>query len=337
MTEPDSISSLDRAVVTAKLAQLVSDSPDDETKDVLAVFDPQVDTHVVKDGLGKFTLPILKKVARFLNEDSPVILNKNELIDWIINRVTNLFPKECGICTAKYNTCLKSPLCCVLCKRNIHSDCYQALVGSTDPLPDIKGLYWFCPKCEGNITVSQVSDTHDEPVSTQDAESAEIVVQDDVPEPDTVRNNNDQIDNMNSNNTESRNNIICKFYKNNRCKHGLSGSGCRFHHPKPCKKFLQNGNDPRLGCKKGASCGFFHPKMCNNSINTRECLNENCAYMHLKGTKRTKTPQAPKFNITSYQQDFPPLPSMPNQHNPMANHNLQHVQQHTGYNSDTCR
>ena len=293
MTEPDSISSLDRAVVTAKLAQLVSDSPDDETKDVLSVFDPQVDTHVVKDGLGKFTLPILKKVARYLNEDSPVVLNKNELIDWIIKNVTNLFPEECGICAAKYNTCLKSPLSCVLCKRNIHAECYQSLAGSLDPLPGIKGLYWFCPKCEGNITVAQVTDTHDEPVSTQDTEPVQIVTQDHVqgPDTDTLHNNNNN--NIHNNNTEPQVNIICKFYKNNRCKHGLSGSGCRFHHPKPCKKYLQNGNDPRLGCKKGTSCGFFHPKLCNNSINSRECLNENCTYMHKRHKKNKNSPSSP--------------------------------------------
>ena len=82
---------------------------------------------------------------------------------------------------------------------------------------------------------------------------------------------------------------ICIHYRNNRCRHGITGKDCAFRHPKPCKKYLSFGDKQKNGCNKGRNCENFHPKMCRNAMNKGECLKENCKFMHIKGTKRIKT------------------------------------------------
>ena len=79
-------------------------------------------------------------------------------------------------------------------------------------------------------------------------------------------------------------------YKNNRCKHGISGKNCDYRHPKPCKKCMTFGDKAKNGCSKCRTCEFLYPKVCRTSINKQECFNDNCKFMHinLKGTKRQK-------------------------------------------------
>ena len=81
----------------------------------------------------------------------------------------------------------------------------------------------------------------------------------------------------------------CKFLKQGRCKHGISGKKdgiCNFNHPKVCKRFITNGNIQGRGCSNSNQCKFFHPKLCHSSLKDRTCFNENCKYMHIKGTIR---------------------------------------------------
>ena len=81
----------------------------------------------------------------------------------------------------------------------------------------------------------------------------------------------------------------CKFLKQGRCKHGISGKKygiCNFNHPKVCKRFITNGNIQGRGCSDSNQCKFFHPKLCHSSLKDRTCFNENCKYMHIKGTIR---------------------------------------------------
>ena len=47
---------------------------------------------------------------------------------------------------------------------------------------------------------------------------------------------------------------VCTFYRLGRCRHGISGKAdgtCAYSHPKPCQKFLTNGNRSRRGCTLG--------------------------------------------------------------------------------------
>ena len=95
---------------------------------------------------------------------------------------------------------------------------------------------------------------------------------------------------------------ICKFYRQGRCKHGISGNKdgpCNFRHPKPCNKFLANGTNQRRGCTKGNQCTGFHPQMCHRSLKERICSRRDCKFMHIKGTKRheeqaNETPPSPE-------------------------------------------
>ena len=85
---------------------------------------------------------------------------------------------------------------------------------------------------------------------------------------------------------------ICKFYKESRCRHGISGKRdgtCPFEHPKACQKFISNGTQASRGCKKGAACTLFHPKMCFSSLKDKTCSREECKFLHIKGTQRGST------------------------------------------------
>ena len=79
---------------------------------------------------------------------------------------------------------------------------------------------------------------------------------------------------------------VCYFYKNNKCKFGRRGENCPYAHPKLCFKYKINGCDLVRGCKNGNNCPYLHPPICNGSMRRRECFNENCKRLHLKGTRR---------------------------------------------------
>ena len=97
-----------------------------------------------------------------------------------------------------------------------------------------------------------------------------------------------QIENTNPQN-EASNNIVCRFYKKGRCKHGLHGRNCIYYHPKACSKLLKFGNKVPKGCNQGVNCPNFHPRMCSSSIRNGECFNETCSFTHVKGTRRKPT------------------------------------------------
>ena len=87
---------------------------------------------------------------------------------------------------------------------------------------------------------------------------------------------------------------ICRFYKLRTCKHGPTGKGCPFSHPKKCSNFLKHG-DKAGGCKKGRSCDLYHPPLCWSSAKFGACDRKDCKFQHLQGTKRTprQAPQRP--------------------------------------------
>jgi hypothetical protein len=116
----------------------------------------------------------------------------------------------------------------------------------------------------------------------------------DPPRQSETRNNQAKPVNVsqtdNDNNEPPKDMPICRFYLKNICKHGMSGKGitgtqCKYAHPKRCPKFTANGTH-QGGCNKGKQCKYFHPPMCRNSLRSRRCTNENCRFVHIKGTKR---------------------------------------------------
>ena len=80
---------------------------------------------------------------------------------------------------------------------------------------------------------------------------------------------------------------VCIHYKNGKCRHGMTGQGCDYKHPKQCKKLINHGIKSHLGCNitnKGNKCKLFHPKMCYNSLYKNACYNSQCKFRHVRGT-----------------------------------------------------
>lgn len=75
----------------------------------------------------------------------------------------------------------------------------------------------------------------------------------------------------------------CKFYLKNKCRHGVSGSGCGFTHPKRCNKFMELGWH---GCKSDKLCKKFHPRVCNDSYHHMLCTKQECDFLHIRKTRK---------------------------------------------------
>jgi hypothetical protein len=124
-------------------------------------------------------------------------------------------------------------------------------------------------------------------------EQTEIV---DLTPEETVENDKEAADQETSKPTENSSvkeassiPTTCWFFKQNICKFGMSGKGCKFSHPKICQKLLSHGTKSPKGCQKDGKCRFFHPVMCRNSLRKRLCTNQSCEFMHIRGTKRSES------------------------------------------------
>ena len=101
----------------------------------------------------------------------------------------------------------------------------------------------------------------------------------------------------------SRPRQVCPHYKRGKCRHGASGKllidgkECPFIHPRKCLKYCRYGSDITNGCV--GPCEYFHPYLCKNSVNSKECLIQNCTFAHLAGTKRTNSISPDKYEINS--------------------------------------
>ena len=92
--------------------------------------------------------------------------------------------------------------------------------------------------------------------------------------------------------------VLCKFYKNGRCKFGTE---CKFDHPKMCYKFKQFG-DKKFNDKGCTSdCSYFHPNVCRDSQKSRTCSRDNCRFFHLNGTKKSNFSTQNNSNNSSKQ------------------------------------
>ena len=89
---------------------------------------------------------------------------------------------------------------------------------------------------------------------------------------------------------------VCPLYHRGKCPHGFSGrkevdgTMCKKEHPKRCFKYCKFGDKHKHGCKKGTKCEYHHPLLCKFSVKKRQCLNKDCKFVHLKGTKRREKP-----------------------------------------------
>ena len=125
-------------------------------------------------------------------------------------------------------------------------------------------------------------------------------------------------------------NAVCNFYKKKACRHSMIGEECKFLHPAPCRKYMEN---PEISCR--APCRGYHPELCKYSRAIRECYNDRCFRIHFKRTRRKQTPpatQEPSTNnstnhksATSYDQNtksgLQPPPTLVNTPHPAYHRN----------------
>ena len=106
---------------------------------------------------------------------------------------------------------------------------------------------------------------------------------------------------------------ICHFYIQFRCKHGRSGKGCDFEHPKICLSLMNKGTK---GCSKAEDCDFVHPKMCQKSLNGKKCENKRCFLGHVLGTRDIKISTNTEETSKKDKKDKDFRPTKPKGHKP---------------------
>ncbi|CAI9715633.1 KAG0712776.1hypothetical protein GWK47_017709 [Octopus vulgaris] len=280
---------------------------------------------------------MLKKAAAFLNDGVQVELTKPNLTNWIIARIENFLPETCKMCDKQY--CItfgqKPALACFICGQGIHEACYLKKINN-HIIPDILGLHWLCSYCSPRATITNEprtlpqtgrskqtligeTDMANKSCHTQaiqvplvndknednDMQTPTKQETGDPAEKDQTSHEKKQIQSKRSN--EGR--PVCIHYRRNKCKHGLSGTGCMYSHPKPCRPYINFGTDRKKGCQNGRECELLHPKMCRNSLRKKECFGKNCKFMHRKGTIRIKTtePTPPGPSSAGYENHFPKM------------------------------
>ena len=264
-------------------------------KKVISTFKHDENLLANEKRMSKFQVPMLEETAEYLKvafEDcnGKKLYPKPVLVKKIINRLYSTLPVVCADCNDTYAGDLnEEPLfSCQLCDRGAHN-CdqikqFKASLPKTIP----KGFVWICPTCSG-FTVTEVATKPSIPskAPTQPGLDLSVVqtnstLADQTSKPDLTIIN------------ASQNTKICPRYKRGICPHGLRGNKliegktCSFDHPRACRKYSSFGSRGHRGCKRGSNCKFYHPVLCRYSVRDRLCTNENCTFVHLKGTKRRK-------------------------------------------------
>ena len=253
----------------------------------------------------------------------------------------NLPPAD-TYCTICNKHCIQECLKCQKCKRYIHADCSQ--------LPAYAIVNFFNTRCQYTCEecvrkqlgedcdrlfaqvytlIEKERATRKQQLEQQGAEKDFDNINEHGDENESVapdessllpnhpgKQDNNQTTTPNTNESSGQRKAkVCYFYKNNKCKYGLSGRDCSYAHPKLCNRYKINGCDPVRGCKKGNNCTFLHPSLCYGSERKRECFNMDCKRLHLKGTRRytfdqTTTEQQTRQQAASTKQ-LPTRPTIP--------------------------
>ena len=313
------MSSSNESEIKAAVGNLLMRS-DALSKRVLTKFDPFAKQTVNLKSLNSFNLDLLEPCAEFLgvelaDADSNKLFTKDALVNRIIFAIRALLPSQCSDCNQQYIVDLdpeNPPLfTCHMCFQGSH-DCdtvtnlHSAL--RTASLSLLAGHVWLCSSCllssspvKKRRSKSRHNSTRDElqqgreisPPASDLETPAETGTPAEVVDPSQDREIRGQ--------SRSRERV-CSKYKSGKCPHGLrgnkviNGKTCELDHPKRCIKYCKFGSKHKHGCNKGNSCTYYHPTICKFSLQSRLCINEQCTFVHLKGTKR-KEPSAPPESI----------------------------------------
>ena len=241
---------------------------------------------------------------------------KDGIAHLVIKKIYNMAPEKCPACckTSHFKPGEYCSLTCIRCNRSACIECYdkdKSNLFSTTMFN--KTIHFACNECADAIRKeNEIEETFkkkaclkksvkanptDNPVPADPTDVITeglqnlIVTDNEVDPEEIVEIDDDEVSKAvdpPKNDSKKDDKPLCNFFKNNICKYGISGKGCKYSHPKMCQKLLKNGTNKRFGCLKGDKCNFFHPKMCHYSLTKKLCLKSNCEFMHTKGTKRSQ-------------------------------------------------
>ena len=103
------------------LAQLLTLANDVDVKQVLAKYNPGLDSSSIYTNIMKCTASNLRKAAQFMNNGVPLDETNHNITNWLITRIENVLPDTCSICV-EFGT--QPSMCCFLCGQGIHEKCH---------------------------------------------------------------------------------------------------------------------------------------------------------------------------------------------------------------------
>ena len=306
------------AEINKVIAAYCVDAPCDKVRDVLRLYSPENSYEKQKSIFNsRCKKDDLVETLQFLGESCPSWkeVKKQDCAHKLQYRIQNLLPEECGVCKETYTVGKNDPslLACSICGQEVHHQCYKSLfvpnndgVSFVTLLKAMPGFHHLCPSCEdyvipdeGIIKTTQAPQCSvqlpQQQVQEKEQPFEKLEAKENAPmeppplsnkgnesTPNSLTRENEHLEEK----EEAENNQICRHYKNNSCKFGISGKGCPYVHPKRCSKLMNHGTRAEKGCNKGKKCKDFHPKMCPLSISKSECFDLSCSLCHVKGTKR---------------------------------------------------
>lgn len=296
-------------------------------KKVISTYNPSVPYKVNLDKMKAHGAAYLEACADFLGfttreNDKKLYQNQNILCDRMILKIESLFDIDCDECNSTYrNELTDEPLLeCRLCMQGCHS--CDGMKDKANALKDLRekgllppGTAWLCHECLKKNDLNLLTKAQKAPNSSLDPtappldkieEDADGEEEDERESPRRGRNNSSSQDQPKTGHDHTVD--ICRDYVFRKCPHGLTGKRlidgrkCQLKHPPRCHRYCRFGEDKRLGCRRGKECKYYHPKLCRQSEISRSCMNRDCSFVHLKGTKRppkqhenARSQQAPSY------------------------------------------
>lgn len=306
---------LDNDVVRDIIAGLCVDAPSDQVRDTLRNYDCTLDLKQNKTKYKKTNKQELVDTLNFLGVKNQDQRTKPTCVHNLICRIENLLPDTCSICKEDYKVgYLDTPLLsCEDCGQGSHNKCILDKLGVEEAeqesyTPDdasrkinpagLPGIHYLCGRCSTEHIPSKETGLlrrrAPEAIPGPEAETQEVTQtesQDGQEEGENEASNETPTPKRNDDTGASAKNDssakkTCHYYQKGTCRHGVSGKGCSYAHPKPCSKLIKHGNKAPHGCTLSrAQCDKFHPKMCPSSLSRGECITTNCTMRHVTGTK----------------------------------------------------
>ena len=329
-----------RAEIDQVLAELCLDAPSTIVKQCLQCYQYGKSLKQLKAAFMAHRLNVLKDTyEHMVPENTNIPKTKESLSHSIICKFQNYMSDMCDCCKQTYRFKHNDiPLMeCRVCGQEVHRPCFLKSIGEDehseisahDALQKVNPLglpflFYICKPCASKVIPEEVVPSHnatkDETSSTGE-HTIENNTADEVLNPTEpselqalsplsteIDNSTEIVETPKQKVIDTDNSKVCSFYEKGVCKHGKKGEGCKFAHPKFCRKFLSHGKKKGRGCD-GKDCQYHHPPMCQTSLNTGTCYKKNCTKRHVKNTTFEKVQSKKKADVqekrsNSDQNDF---------------------------------